>query len=799
MAAPKPPNQQADDLVTAKQNGDPAPPPPITVPYPTTAPGRHYLQLPPTDRKPGDRMHSADHNAIVEALKALEWAYFVIARGPVGAKGDKGDMGMKFTLLGEIPDATALGAITGQQPGDAYLARDTTHAHMWTGTAWLDLGTLTGPKGDKGETGATGPQGQQGAAGSALTIGAVVPTVSALPSTGAAPNEAHFVSSTGNIYVWVGAGQPGADLSTPGRGWQDLGHVQGPQGVAGPAGPQGPPGPKGDPGTGGTGGGASNLGDLLDVNVAGAATGDVLGKTASGWGAVSPQSGPAGPAGPAGKGFEWASDWAPNVDYQPNQVVRYNGSAYIAMNAVNSAVTPNLDMTNWEVMVNAGAPGPKGDPGTGFTLKGAVPDVASLPVSGQVPGDAYVTSNDGHAHVWDGTQWQDAGQLQGPKGDTGPEGPAGARGPAGAAGSFVASFKGAYSDTAQYAVGDIVEHNGSSWLATSLPVLGNAPNPQHTEWTKVTSKGAEGSVGPAGGVGPAGPKGDKGDPGIQGQPGPQGTGITVKAAVATKADLPATGALVNETHLVTSTGDLYVWVGAGVAGADATSPGGGWMSLGHVQGPQGVPGVQGNVGPKGDPGAAGADGAKGDPGPAGAAGADGAAGPAGPKGDPGTIAASYKGAWNGMNDYAVGDVVLHHGSTWVALSVPPSGTEPTASHHEWALVAEKGADGPAGPAGADAVGLPDAGFPNVHKVLTVNGLGVPAWLDPSGGGVSADAPNLATLGTDSKVLVDPDFAVPTTSPGKAPDAGASLRNVFFLTAPPDDALGADGDLAVVTA
>ena len=38
--------------------------------------------------------------------------------------------------------------------------------------------------------------------------------------------------------------------------------------------------------------------------------------------------------------------------------------------------------------------------------------------SGQI-GDMYLSSDDGHGHVWNGTSWDDIGIIQGPKGDTG--------------------------------------------------------------------------------------------------------------------------------------------------------------------------------------------------------------------------------------------------------------------------------------------------------------------------------------------------------------------------------------------
>jgi microcystin-dependent protein len=51
------------------------------------------------------------------------------------------------------------------------------------------------------------------------------------------------------------------------------------------------------------------------------------------------------------------------------------------------------------------------------------------------PGDAYIAADTGHLIVWDGTQWNDTGQIVGPAGPTGPTGATGAQGAQGTAGA----------------------------------------------------------------------------------------------------------------------------------------------------------------------------------------------------------------------------------------------------------------------------------------------------------------------------------------------------------------------------
>ena len=55
--------------------------------------------------------------------------------------------------------------------------------------------------------------------------------------------------------------------------------------------------------------------------------------------------------------------------------------------------------------------------GTSVNIEGSVNDVASLPTTGNSPGDGYLIS--GNLYVWDGSQWNNAGNIQGPEGNDG--------------------------------------------------------------------------------------------------------------------------------------------------------------------------------------------------------------------------------------------------------------------------------------------------------------------------------------------------------------------------------------------
>lgn len=72
-----------------------------------------------------------------------------------------------------------------------------------------------------------------------------------------------------------------------------------------------------------------------------------------------------------------------------------------------------------------GPQGPAGADGTSVTIQGSVATSNDLPGSANT-GDGYIAQDSGNLWVWDGTQWVDAGQIQGPAGPTGPQGPTGA-------------------------------------------------------------------------------------------------------------------------------------------------------------------------------------------------------------------------------------------------------------------------------------------------------------------------------------------------------------------------------------
>lgn len=80
-----------------------------------------------------------------------------------------------------------------------------------------------------------------------------------------------------------------------------------------------------------------------------------------------------------------------------------------------------------------GAPGAKGDTGSGLQLKGSVANVGSLPATGNTSGDSYLINS--VLYVWSGTEWINAGTVQGAAGATGATGAKGDKGDKGDTGN----------------------------------------------------------------------------------------------------------------------------------------------------------------------------------------------------------------------------------------------------------------------------------------------------------------------------------------------------------------------------
>lgn len=69
-----------------------------------------------------------------------------------------------------------------------------------------------------------------------------------------------------------------------------------------------------------------------------------------------------------------------------------------------------------------GADGSDGQDGTSINIKGSATTYALLPTAGNQVGDGFITSDNGHLNIWNGTDFDDVGKIQGPEGVAGSDG-----------------------------------------------------------------------------------------------------------------------------------------------------------------------------------------------------------------------------------------------------------------------------------------------------------------------------------------------------------------------------------------
>lgn len=142
--------------------------------------------------------------------------------GPTGATGPAGQDGTSVTITGSVASASALPTgLTLSDAGNGYLTNDNGHLHVWSGSAWTDVGEIRGPQG------MTGASGAQGATGAASTI------PGATGATGA--------SGTNGSQGATGAQGPSGASGTPGTAGATgatgpVSTVPGPTGATGAAG-----------------------------------------------------------------------------------------------------------------------------------------------------------------------------------------------------------------------------------------------------------------------------------------------------------------------------------------------------------------------------------------------------------------------------------------------------------------------------------------------------------------------------------------------------------------------------------
>lgn len=163
--------------------------------------------------------------------------------------------------------------------------------------------------------------------------------------------------------------------------------------------------------------------------------------------------------------------------------------------------------------------------------------------------------------------------------------------------------------------------------------------------------------------------------------------------------------------------ELEIALASGTGGSGAVGATGAMGATGATgaTGAQGVQGVAGPMGPVGPVGATGVRGATGPVGPTGATGQQGVAGLAGPTGAIGATGPTgatgatgapgfvYQGVYSSSTNYALGDVVVWGGASYVSLVSGNHGQTPGQSPGAWGVLTAQGPVGPMGVTGATGV------------------------------------------------------------------------------------------------
>lgn len=508
-------------------------------------------------------------------------------QGPKGDKGDKGDMGPGIHILGTFNDPAELPA-TGTI-GDGYLIAG--HFWGWSGTAYDDYGSIKGPKGDTGTAGAAGPKGDKGDTGAKGDSAYQSAVAAGYPGT-----IEQWLESLHGPYG-LSAYQVAVDNGFVGTQLQWLNSLVGPKGDIGAQGPMGR--------------GLAIKGTVADV--------------------------PSLPANPAQE----------DAYVVGTDLYVYIGAAWQNLGPFRGAkgdqgeqgiqgpkgdqgdVGPQGVQGDQGIQGTQGPQGVQGPIGPGIKILGTLNNTSELPGSASAIGDGYLIA--GHFWGWNGSAFEDMGNIQGPqgpqglqglqglKGDKGDKGDQGLQGIQGTQG--VQGLKGDKGDKGDS--GNSFKLRGIVADVSSLPATGNAIADAYRVGDRIYAwngtvwidggqwkgdkgdqglQGVQGLKGDTGLQGPQGLKGDKGDTGDQGDVGPMGPGVRILGKIATSTDLPPSASTPGDMYIAQDT--LHGWAWDGTV----------FQDVGVIQGPKGDRGLQGIQGPQGAQGIQGIQGTKGDAG-----------------------------------------------------------------------------------------------------------------------------------------------------------------------------------------
>lgn len=452
--------------------------------------------------------------------------------------------------------------------------------------------------------------------------------------------------STGEAGPTGPAGPQGAKGDTGPTGAQGLAGPQGANGNAGTPGVPGATGPKGDKGDPGTGGGVQFEG-VFSTGVSYAKNNVVTYANAAwvslhdsnfnrapdvspaDWSVLVPAAvtsttpGPGGGTGVPASGLAYAGVYASTTNYTTNQVVTFQGAAWVSLHDTNHGNTPGSSANDWAVLVPAST-----NPASVTTV-----------INGLVYQGAYASTTNyatNYVVTWQSAAWVSLHDSN--HGNTPSQSPNdwAVLVPASTNPASITTiingllFDGAYASTTNYATNHVVTWQNTAWVSLHDSNHGNTPSESRADWAALVpaAVGLPGATGQKGDTGATGPQGERGYMGLTGATGDRGAiGATGRPGFVYQ------GVYASANNY--AAGDVVLWQGGSWASLHDTNHGNtpdaspndwGTLTTRGLTGDTGAQGIQGIVGPQGPAGQVGSPGERGIVGPMGSAGPQGAPG-----------------------------------------------------------------------------------------------------------------------------------------------------------------------------
>ena len=349
----------------------------------------------------------------------------------------------------------------------------------------------------------------------------------------------------------------------------------------------------------------------------------------------------------------WAGEWSSSTSYVVNQVVQYNGSAYVCILG-NSNMSPSSNTSQWTLMVSKGDIGTTGATGSAGDA-GVTGPAGSTGPTGQKgeTGSTGATGPQGAA----GADGQDGQSITGPAGPSGADGSAGQKGDTGSTGATgpqgPAGSQGDSGQGATVTIGTV-----TTGVVGSDATVTNAGTNRDAILNISLPTGADGANGATGATGSQGSTGTAATIAV---------GSTTTGNVGTNASVSNSGtssaATFNFTIPRGDKGDTGV---NGAAGAAAT------IAVGTVT--TSLPGTNASISNTGSSSAASFDFTI----PRGATGATGEI--------------TWKGGWSNSTAYGTNEAVYYNGSSYIAI-VNNQNVTPGSDNTKWNIMAQAGAEG----------------------------------------------------------------------------------------------------------